>query len=177
LATSFDKNKSFFHGAMSESAFWRLATEKGFVVAGSTTNQDISQHIDQILTDGVNNYSVDIKAIKRMSRKDADFQDEWVWVELKGVRGKGWLFGGKADLIAFERHSDYVLIKREKLMELVDQLVDREQKVDSAADAKYKVYTRKGRTDLISMIEMDHIIEHCWNIWVKSERSYWHQPS
>lgn len=89
--------------------------------------------------------TVDVKSLK---------DPNTVWIELKNVQGKdGWLHG-EATHIAFERPQVFVLVKREDLIGLVDELVDMDTIVDSAADCLYKLYSRTkwGRKDLLTKI-------------------------
>ena len=104
-----------------------------------------------------------------MSRWDESAQDEWAWIELHGVRqhDAGWLFGGKAELIAFEKKSSFVLITKSVLQEIVKKHVSQTEKVSSAEQAKYKIYSRSGRPDKLSLVEMKHIETSEWEIWEK----------
>ncbi|KXK16050.1 MAG: hypothetical protein UZ14_CFX002000086 [Chloroflexi bacterium OLB14] len=78
-----------------------------------------------------------------------------MWIELHSVRknNKGWLYAGKADLIAFELSKSFIIVERVELINLVEKLVDFESKVSSAKDALYKVYSRKDRYDVLTMIK------------------------
>ena len=104
-----------------------------------------------------------------MSRKDPGVQDIWLWVELHGVRSydRGWLYAGKSDLIAIERRTSFLIVKRNDLIKLSEKLIDKTSRVFSARNAKYKIYQRTGRPDIISMIEIEKLKTIEWDIWQK----------
>ncbi|UCE05543.1 MAG: hypothetical protein JSW07_18340 [bacterium] len=107
--------------------------------------------------------------MKRMSRKDPSVQDKWFGVEFHGVRPyvRGWLYDGKTDLIAIERRTSFLIVKRHDLIRLTEKLVDKTCRVFSSRDAKYKLYQRTGRPDLISMIEIEKLKQIEWGVWQK----------
>ena len=108
--------------------------------------------------------------MKRLSRRDSSVQDEWIWIELHGVRehGRGWLYDGKAELMAFEKKGSFVVVRRDDLIKLVEQLVDVNTTAHSARAARYKVYSRPGRPDRITMIETKKLAGISWDEWPKS---------
>ena len=78
---------------------------------------------------------------------------------MKNVQGReGWIYG-EADFIAFERAGDFIMAPRKKIIELIQSKVRFDLGfVDRAAQAKYKVYQRKGRRDQITQIKMTDIL-------------------
>jgi len=110
-----------------------------------------------------------VKSIKRKSRGDKELQDEFLWVELHSVRkdNKGWLYDGKADLIAFELSQSFRIVDRLELIALVEKLVNFDAKVDSPKDALYKVYSRKSRSDLLTMIKSEDLLRLRHAEWEK----------
>ena len=80
---------------------------------------------------------------------------------------RGWLYDGKADLIAFEKKGAFVIVRRDDLTKLVEQLVDMNTTVYLAKDARYKVYSRPGRPDKITMIETEKLAGIRWDEWPK----------
>ena len=105
---------------------------------------------------------VDVKSRKRINRKDGNYDDEWLWIEFKNVRGKeGWIHG-IADFIAFETIDSFILSYRKELCDWCIDHVDVEEKVTSADEAEYKAYSRKGKQDLIARILKDqgYIIDY-----------------
>ena len=144
-------------GESAEESFEKIALQKGFTVKTATRKQEFS-HIDFILMrDGQNDVFVDVKACKKSSRSAGIANEEIVWVEFKNVVGNiGWIYGA-ADIIAFEREKDFVLVPRLRLITLCERIVNFNKRVDSTRDALYNLYTRKDRKDEISLIKMKDI--------------------
>ena len=153
--TTFEQ--SLKEGVKGEDAFVLAAKQEHFIVRKSSVKQNIFDHIDFFIRQDRFEFSVDVKARKRINRKDKNFTDESVWIEFKGIKGhKGWLYG-KADYIAFERLNDFILIKREELLEFCEENVDLKSKVEFADQALYKGYERRGKKDLIARIKMSDL--------------------
>ncbi|MBL8051591.1 MAG: hypothetical protein JNM46_10250, partial [Anaerolineales bacterium] len=149
--------------------FARLAIQHGFKVTASSGKENIDEHIDYIIERDGKSKKVDVKSIKRKSRGDKELQDEFLWIELHSVRknNKGWLYDGKADLIAFELKKSFRLVERLELIKLVEKLVDFEAKVTSSKESLYKVYSRKSRPDLLTMIKSDDLMGIKYVDWEK----------
>lgn len=148
---------SFQLGRRAEEAFSVTAQKRGWTVAPAPREADIHEHWDfEIRKDGYAR-KVEVKAMKRESRGDETLNPEWVWIEFRNVRGEvGWLFG-KANWIAFETADSFLMVDRHDLYQFVRRAVDRETKVASAREAKYKTYTRKGRPDQIAQIRLEDL--------------------
>ncbi|MEW6031207.1 MAG: hypothetical protein ACOYZ8_04935 [Chloroflexota bacterium] len=141
-------------GRRAEELFATAAQREGWDVVHAPKEADIHDHWDfEIVKDGYNR-KVEVKAMKREKRTDETMSGEWVWIEFRNVRGEaGWLFG-KANWIAFETEDSFVIVDRHDLYQLVRRVVDRDTKVGSARDAKYKTYTRTGRPDQIAQVRL-----------------------
>lgn len=163
----YDKKDCLELGILAEDAFKKVASKRGWLVTESTRSQNMHQHIDCIIKKDGHAFNVDVKSLRRRTRWDDEFELEWTWVEFHGVRESdpGWLFGGNAQLFAFEQPAFFIIIDRENLQRLAVTLVDTRRIARNAPDAKYAVYNRPGRNDIISMIETQHIIDNCWDIW------------
>jgi hypothetical protein len=163
----YDKKDCLELGILAEDAFKKVASKRGWLVTESTRSQNMHQHIDCIIEKDGHAFNVDVKSLRRRTRWDDEFELEWTWVEFHGVRESdpGWLFGGNAQLFAFEQPAFFIIIDRENLQRLAVTLVDTRRIARNAPDAKYAVYNRPGRNDIISMIETQHIIDNCWDIW------------
>ena len=154
-------------GNEAHNKFKQLAKRKGFKVDDSSKEQDMFEHIDLFLTKEDKTYSFDIKAMKKINRYDSSSQDKMIYVEFKNVRGnEGWLYG-KAQFIVFETTSTFEIVHRESLAKYCEQVVNKKQSVARASEALYKVYTRDGRKDLISLIELDKIPKEYIHSWHK----------
>jgi hypothetical protein len=165
----FDKKDSLELGNTAQARFKSLALKRGWNIVEATKEQDIDEHWDYLISKTNEHYKVDVKAQKRISRQDETTQDDWVWIELHGVRENdlGWLFGSKADLIAFETNDTFTIIQRSILQKIADNHVSKTEKASSPEEAKYKIYSRKGRPDVISLVEMSLIQEQSFEIWQK----------
>lgn len=159
---------SFQLGRRAEELFVATAQKRGWTVAPAPKEADIHEHWDfEIRKDGYTR-KVEVKAMKRENRNDETLNPEWVWIEFRNVRGEvGWLFG-KANWIAFETADSFLIIDRHDLYQHVRRAVDREAKVESAREAKYKTYTRKGRPDQIAQIRLDDLRKIKLEEWGKS---------
>ena len=153
----FDKKDSLELGEKAEGLFILMAVRLGWKISASSNDENINDHWDYLLEKDDQNFKVEVKAEKRIERKDNGAQSDFIWVELRNVRGKvGWLFG-KADLIAFEREKTFFFVKRLDLLTVVNQKVNLVTKVRFAKDALYKIYTREGRKDKLTLLPASEI--------------------
>jgi len=166
----FDKRDSLELGERAENQFAGMARRAGWQVSPSSQDENIDEHWDFRIENGAENFRVEVKSSKRIHRNDRAAQAEFIWVELRNVRGKvGWLFG-KADLIAFENESAFAFVKRLDLLKIVNQKVNLVAKVKDPNDALYKIYTRSGRKDKLTLLAAGDIEEIKFMEWKKEER-------
>ena len=64
---------------------------------------------------------------------------------------------GKADLIAFEKQTSFILVKKTGLLALINQKVDLVRKVSEPKQAIYKIYSRAGRKDKLTLLPTDDL--------------------
>ena len=153
---------SIEEGEQGEKRFKKIIESFGLLVREASFKENVHQHIDFFVegkTDKLRDFkfSVDVKARKRTSRGSNEYDEEYTWVEFKNVQGrKGWLYG-EADKIAFEVEKGFLMVDREDLVKWCEEKVDFKKSVRTAASAIYKVYTRKGRDDLITRIKTKDI--------------------
>jgi len=159
LRNKFDDKGCLEMGTSAENDFVSLARELGWAVKRANKEQDINEHWDLEIKKDNKKHKVDVKAMKRMRREDKCVQDKWVWIELHGVRpsDNGWVYGSKADLIAFEKQDSFMIVKRSDLMELIPKVIKLQGIVTEVTQAKYRVYQRNGRPDKISLIEISQL--------------------
>ena len=156
------QDQSWKRGQGVEAMFARLLNKRTTDVRAADLKEQFS-HVDYFSDFG----KIDVKARKRVARKDTDVQDDLVWLEFKNVQGKfGWLYG-KADWIAFERDEDFVLVKRHDLALMAEKLCDVGDRVAVGKDALYKGYQRSGRKDLLSIVKMSDILKLYHQLWTK----------
>ena len=134
-----------------------ILEREGYETQKSTREDDIYAHVDfwAIGKDG-RAYGFDAKARKSLARGNPA-QDEWTFVEWQNTEGfPGWLVQG-CDILCFERLEDIILVKREALLEFCKKRTDFNLHVDRASNAKYCVYSRPNRRDLISMFRFEDL--------------------
>ena len=175
----FDTKDCLERGERAETQFARVAMSRGWQVTAATGRQDIDEHWDVLIEKDAKRYRVDVKAMKRINRHDAQPQDDWVWIELHGVREgeRGWLFGGQADWIAFERKQSFVIVPRVSLAKLVLQMVDAKSIVSAPELARYKVYQRPHRPDKLTLIETAHLDKIKIEEWEKLSSKEMHHAT
>jgi hypothetical protein len=151
---------SFALGQNAESSFV-TAIQKGGSKITESSRQEQFKHIDFYIETSDNlKFSVEVKSRKKVKRKDDSVNDELLWIEFKNVAGKrGWLYGA-ADLIAFERENDFVMVNRKLLARLCERLCDLTKLNVDVAMPLYTGYQRRGRQDLLSLIKMSDILQN-----------------
>lgn len=158
-----DRNEELFEsmsrGMITEQCFRSVCKKCGWNAEKSTSDQDRIDHWDFTLTGFNQSYRVEVKSRKKISRHSNEVQDKLIWVELHGRtrENSGWL-NGKADLIAFEREDDFVLVKRLDLLKLVKQKV-RQIIVDYPDKAVYKIYWREDGHYQLTLIPIEDILD------------------
>ncbi len=167
LRNKFDKKDSLELGEHAENLFILLAVKLGWRISASTQEENIHDHWDYLIEKDDKQYKVEVKSKKRISRSDANEQNNFVWVEIQNVRGEtGWLFG-KADLIAFEQEKTFLFVKKPDLLKTVNKKVDLVAKVKNPKDAVYKIYKREGRKDKLTLLPMNNIEQIQFTEWEK----------
>jgi len=161
-------------GSSAEYRFDKMAKKARIYLRKATQAEDKS-HIDRVINYNGKQIPVEIKAMKKISRSDAAPQDKYTWIELHGVHefDRGWLFGGKADLIAFETRHGFLFVERKNLISLVNKIVDFKASVSSPQDAVNKIYARRKETsgifgggfDKVTLIETNKIASIKFMMW------------
>lgn len=153
------------NGKIAEDAFLALVKRKNCKFRKATIQEQFD-HIDYILNTNNTDIAFDVKAMKKVSRSSNKVSNDLVWVEFQNVSGKnGWLYG-KSQCIVFEREKDFVIVSRKSLLEFCEKNVEK-KKVYNSHEAIYKIYTREGRKDIISMIRMDDLLKQLEPIFWK----------
>ena len=164
----YDKKDSLELGQNAESLFAKSAVKHGWLIEPAPADSNKNEHFDYIMSKDGRFLNVEVKSLKRMGRKDSEVQDEHIWIELHGVRNddQGWLYG-KADLIAFELKNSFRIVRRTDLLDLVKKLVDFNTKVENSRQALYKLYSRSGRSDSLTMIKAGDLLKITSLEWKK----------
>lgn len=112
----------------------------------STKEEDIYEHWDVKMS-----IKVDVKAMKKINRSDESPNENVHYVELKNVHGKnGWLYGD-ADYFAFETEDYFIMVSKLKLQEFIANKCKNKELCKSPE--LYKLYSRDGRMDLITLVK------------------------
>jgi hypothetical protein len=165
----YDKKDSLELGQNAESRFAGLAIKHGWTISPASGRDNINEHYDYLMRKDGRAFKVEVKSLKRVNRRDVRTQDQYVWIELRNVRGEsGWLYGS-ADLIAFEMTQAFRIVGRTELVDLVEKLVDFKARVGSSKEALYKLYSRKGRPDLLTIIKSEDLLNITYKEWKKEE--------
>lgn len=119
------------------------------VIIEATKKEDIEEHFDYI----INGKKFDIKGLKKVSREDTNFNENYHWVELKNVNNNlGWLYGN-ADYFVFELNEYWLVVEKIKLQKLIASKVNKKIRATSQDEALYCIYTRDNRMDMITLIK------------------------
>ncbi|HJS19938.1 MAG TPA: hypothetical protein VJ785_14420 [Anaerolineales bacterium] len=164
----YDKKDSLELGQKAENLFAKSAIKHGWKIKPAPRRSNIDEHFDYIMSKDGKSHKVEVKSRKRRGRKDQDVQDEYIWVEIHGVRkdDQGWLYG-EADLIAFEMAKSFRIVRRADLAKLIGKLVDFGSMTHKPGDALYKLYSRRDRHDLLTMIRSDDLLQITTLDWSK----------
>lgn len=135
-------NKDFIIGKLRENDFSKLFSN----VTPSTQDEDVYEHWDLSI-----NAKIDVKSIKKQSRHDLVYNENFHWVELKNVKGSlSWLYGN-ADFFAFEVEDYWIIVEKKALQTLVSSkcISKKLQKTKNP----YTLYQRPNRKDIIMKVK------------------------
>jgi len=134
-----------------------ILRENGYSVENATLDENKYQKIDfWAVGKDAKRYSFDAKAMRSLVR-GGPLQDEWVVVEWKNVIGLPGSIYGKQDFFVFERMNTILIVRRTGLLEFAKSRVDFTKIANRSDAAFYGVYTRHGRSDLISQINLNDL--------------------
>ena len=129
-------------------------------------------HVDMLLAGLDSNkktsvVSLDIKYITPGAKVSA----KWQWLELRDGRGRpGWIYK-EADFIVFERKADFILVNRKNLVQWINSTTKVRYDlppVKNGWKAKYRLFQRPDKKDLITQIQTDDILKiNGTTIWEK----------
>lgn len=159
-----------FRGERAETLFDTEAIRRGYSVKTIEGIENYTKHIDKQIWNIQRDefFNVQVKALKKVSRGDTVLTNNYVWIEFQNVAGySGWIYG-EFDIIAFERLIDFIIVTREDLIELCERLINFDDIVIYSSQAMYKIYTRQGRRDKISLIRMSDLETLNHTIWLKT---------
>lgn len=150
-------------GVKAEQQFWMKCNDKKYEWKNATKDENCTQHIDCYITHPhLGTISVDVKAAKKIARRDIRAQDTWTWIEWTARNGKpGWA-RSNVNFIAFQMLTgDFLMVKREELQNHVQPMVETKKhivRVDSQDAAKNGVLWRRyGNNDEMTLIRSDEL--------------------
>jgi hypothetical protein len=139
-----------------EALFLQRCKDKGYDISSSSKEENMFQHIDFI----VNEVTYDVKAEKRLNRRDEATCPDLIWLEMRNVNGDtGWLCS-EVQKIAFCRMGKFFVVDRQKLLDFTREYVGHGEVLRYKEYAK--LYSRKGRKDLTCYIwwqDIEHLLE------------------
>jgi hypothetical protein len=113
--------------------------------ASTTEEEDINNHVDIKVHVGI-----DVKGLKKVNRSDQETNEHIHWVELKNVNGKaGWLYGD-ADFFSFEIKDYWLVVDKVDLQRFIAEKC--REKIRVSKPELYKLYQRKDRKDIITLV-------------------------
>lgn len=153
-------------GLLKENEFADLLVAKeGGITKHASKKDDIYGHVDIIWTINDHDYLFDVKSLKKANRSDCTPDDSIHWIELQNVNGNiGWLYG-KAHYIAFETLSDWLIVKRADIINMLKNKI-----VDNAISKSknfYTFYQRDGRQDIVVKVPTKDLREIARNVLKK----------
>jgi len=117
----------------------------------ASKEEDMYEHWDIKMS-----LKVDVKAMKKIHRQDKSANENIHYVELKNVNGKkGWLYGD-ADYFAFETEDYFVMVSKVKLQEFIANKC--KNKELCSYPQLYKLYSRDGRQDMVTLVKTIDLI-------------------
>lgn len=116
----------------------------------SSKQEDMFDHIDFWWeSPKKGRMGIDVKGIKKKTRKDAEVDDTINWIELMNVRGyPGWVYG-KSKYIAFRTKTQILFVPTEKLRIFAEEKVKGKKLVHSVPKEFYVPYRRWQRSDRV----------------------------
>lgn len=137
-----DKKQPFLKkGKMVEQAFTSLFEKSNT----STSKEDQLEHWDVEFTT-----KVDVKGLKKVKRGDVDVNEHIHWLEIKNISGGlGSCYTGLATFVVFELKKYWVIVSKEDLQNFIKENVIKEF---TEQPTLYKLYRRKGRLDVLTLV-------------------------
>ena len=151
LSSASHIKKSYQTGQSGQRRFYDSCKALGHDIKQANKRQDIA-HIDFFL----NGETVDVKGLKD------EHKNGRVILELKNVQGKdGWCSEKSSKWIAFDFGGFFLVAKTIDLIDLVKSKCDLNNLVPRLKDALYAGYTRKDRSDLITIVKIQDVLNNC----------------
>lgn len=157
-----DYKESVKIGESVENQFMKALKKKfnGCVVSSTTRWDNQTKHIDVHFLLGQCVTTFDVKAEKKVNRSDTDTSKDFTWVELQNNFGtKGWAYGDEK-YIAFEWNDSFIIVDRQKLLDLTNKNKLPEIIYENKDLEPYCQYQRRkwGNQDICVLTPIDDIM-------------------
>ncbi len=157
--------KYYKYGNEAEKRFVKSLQVYGFKNKKSSDHDDINNHWDYLVNFP---FKVDVKSSKRLNKENIHPSDAYIVLEIKNVHGDKGSIYGDADFFAYELCNYFVLVCTKVLRLWIATSVDMEDNVGHVRNSYKKVYTRKGREDLMTILPLEAIKKMSSSIILKN---------
>lgn len=153
-------NAAFERGRDAENAFAAEIKALGWGIRPATPDEE-RRHVDFHLSMPKGKCKVDVKAKKEIySIIGGILRKDVLLLELTNVSGgKGWLYGDAHYIVQQEPDGGWTWYDREKLVTIVERLVEKNKFVDSFQFSHRCIYRRRGRADRITTLTLKEVKE------------------
>lgn len=135
-------------GTAAEQRFFDICRSRDYTIRPATSYENRVNHFDF----EVQGYAVEVKSMKAPRRGMAP-DPNMIYVELKNVSGgSGWVYGN-ADFIAFEQYNGFLMVDRNKLVQLVQSMQSMCRK-SNVSGVYHTLYSRANRDDLVIVLHV-----------------------
>lgn len=140
MSIKYDISNFLIEGKSKELSFAELFNNYSL----SNKSQDIIEHWDV----SFGKIKIDVKGLKKINRYDISTNENFHWIEIKGITGHlGWLYG-EADYFAFETNKYWIIVCKHELQNFIKINTIKEYRNKEP----YYLYTREGRKDIMTLI-------------------------
>ena len=154
-------------GDSAEEQFQAMARQKGWTCMAATSKDNIYNHIDFHMSNAALKVTCDVKAEKKVKRRDTSITPNFTWLELHGVRrtDPGWLMSPSASTwICFQQGSGFLIFDRAKLAAHVREHWWDPSKPAGMQAKLYEPYARRAASslpgyDIIMLVRMSDLVE------------------
>lgn len=158
--------KSLAVGEGGERRFYNSCKASNMDIKKTSRSADMHKHCDFV----VDGESYDVKGLKNSHKKGQ------LLLEVKNVNGKlGWCNSKKKpEMIAFDFGGFFFCARNSDLHKLIKKRCNLRKKVKKIDDALYKGYSRRNRSDLMTLVNLLDAMNDCEH-WILPYEDY-HPP-
>ena len=151
-------------GESAETRFQKLYKDLNYTIEHATPTENYKKHIDFWVSRKNLRFSVDVKAAKRIARRDRNghftqVQDKLHWIEWSNRGGgSGWV-RGKADKIAFGMcNGNFILVQRQALKDYIGPIIESKRHIKPRNQFECVdgiLWKRRGNKDEMTLVRTD----------------------